>query len=170
MTEIQGAIGIAQIEKYSRCIELRRESAMQLHELLAIEDILAPVGTYPNFLETYFYYCFTFDLTKLSVAGVAITQALEKEGVECDLGYPGAVPVYMYPSIREKKTFGNSGWPFTSPPAREQWDYDLGLCPKAEKIYKETVIMPWNVGLTSGHVNLLAKAILKVFSHYKIQK
>ena len=167
MTEIQAAIGIAQMEKYNRSIERRRASALKLHKLLAVENIITPVGTHRNCKETYFHYCFTFDLTKLKVDGVQIVQALKKEGLECDLGYPGAVPLYMYPSIREKKTFGNSGWPFNAPTARKQWDFNEGLCPQAEKSCKETVILPWNEGLTEQHVHLIATAILKVFSHYK---
>ncbi len=167
MTEIQAAIGIAQMDKYSLCIERRRSSALKLDQRLSVDKSLTPVGTYPNCKHTYFHYCFGFDLSQLKVDGVQIVQALKKEGVECDLGYPGAQPLYMYSPIKEKKTFGNSGLPFTSPPARKQWDYDWGLCPKAEKVCKETVIMPWNEGITEEHVNLLATAILKVFSYYK---
>lgn len=167
MTELQAAVGIAQLAKYPACIERRRESAFLLRDLLAEEDAIRPPGTLPDCEETYFHYCFTFDRSRMLVDGEQIVASLNAEGLECELGYPGTVPLYMYPMIRDKKTYGSSGWPFDSPAARRIWSYDEGLCPEAEKACRRTVVLPWNEGLTEEHVNLIAAAIRKVFSAYK---
>ena len=95
-----------------------------------------------------------------------LVQALLAEGLTCELGYPGPIPLYFYPIIKDKRTFGRSGWPFNSPAARRHWDYQEGLCPQAEKACRETIILPWNEGLGPEHVELMASAIRKVTAAY----
>lgn len=167
MTELQAAVGLAQIEKYGQSIEARRRAAGELDGLLAGQNIIQPVGTLADCKQTYFYYCFTIKFERLRVDGEQVVRALEAEGVGCELGYPGPVPLYMYPVIKDKKTFGESGWPFNSPAARQQWDYGEGLCPQAERACRSTIVLPWNEGLTSKHVRLIAEAIVKVVGAYE---
>ncbi len=167
MTELQAAVGLAQIEKYDQSITARRQRAAELDELLADEDVITSVGTMPDCKQTYFYYCFTLELDKLKVDCSRFVKALSAEGQDCEHGYPGPIPLYRYTMIKDKKTFGNSGWPFDSPAARKKWDYSSSLCPKAEDVCSRTVILPWNEGLRPEHVKLTAEAILKVVNAYK---
>jgi len=168
MTELQAAVGLAQIGKYSRCIEGRRRAAERLNSLLANEEAVKPLGTLPGCTHTYFHYCFTIDLGAMRVDMDTIVNALAAEGLTCELGYPGRIPLYLYPSIRDKKTYGSSGWPFNSPAARRIWDYGEGLCPKAEEACKRTVVLPWNECLTDEHVDLIAAAVRKVLNAYRL--
>ncbi|MFH1616499.1 MAG: DegT/DnrJ/EryC1/StrS family aminotransferase [Planctomycetota bacterium] len=167
MTELQAAVGLAQIEKYNISIDARRRSAAMLDTLLASEDIITPVATLPNCKQTYFYYCFTVDLPRLKVEGQEIADALTAEGLYTELGYPGPIPLYLYPVIKDKQTFGSSAWPFNSPNARKIWNYEQGLCPLAEKACKETIVVPWNEGLKDKDVELIARAIIKIIDNYK---
>jgi dTDP-4-amino-4,6-dideoxygalactose transaminase len=167
MTELQAAVGLAQIDKYTTCIDARCAAAAELDELLAGEEGLRPVETLPECRNTYFYYCFRIDQERLRVDGRQIASALEAEGLEAELGYPGPVPLYLYPMIRDKKTFGRSGWPFTSPAARQSSDYGPGLCPVAERLCTETIVLPWNEGLRSEHVEQIAAAVTKVMEAYR---
>ena len=109
-------------------------------------------------------YCFRHALT---VDGARFAEALAAEGLPCELGYPGPIPLYLYPMIREKKTFGGSGRPFNSPAARKRWDYEPGLCPVAETACGETIVLSWNEGLRSERVDLIARAIRKVTGGFK---
>ena len=102
---------------------------------------------------------------QLRVNGEQFVKILTAEGLECHLGYPGSSPLYStYPVIRERNTFGTSGWPFTNPAARKMWDYPKGLCPVAEKMCQETIVLPWNEGLRSVHVRQIGDAIRKAIS------
>ena len=168
MTELQAAVGVAQVEKYDQCIQARRTAAAQMDEVLAGEDRIRPVGTLPNCRQMYFYYCFTIDLDRLNVDGEKIVAALAAEGLACELGYPGPIPLYAYPMIRDRRTFGKSGWPFTSPAARKQWEYPEGLCPAAETACRQTIVLPWNEGFNRRHVDLMAEAVLKVVRAYAV--
>ena len=58
MTELQAAVGLAQIEKYDVSIGARRKSGGELADMLKDEEALEPVGCLPDCLATYFYFCF----------------------------------------------------------------------------------------------------------------
>jgi perosamine synthetase len=166
MTELQAAVGLAQIEKYPQCIAGRREAAQRLDDNLRGLEVVRPLGTHPDCTQTYFHYGLRVNLDRISVGGPQFAKALEAEGLVCELGYPGEKPLYLYPSIRDKMTFGASGWPFTSPLARKQWDYEPGLCPEAEKSCTDLIVLPWNERLKSEHVDMISDAIHKVCKAY----
>ena len=129
--------------------------------------MVQPVGVLKDCLHTYFHYCFRIEPEHIRVGTDVVVEALKAEGLPCEMGYPGPIPLYLYDMIRNKKTYGSSGWPFNSPAARQKWDYYKGFCPKAEKACLETVVLPWCEGLRAEHVNLMAEAIHKVVSYYK---
>jgi dTDP-4-amino-4,6-dideoxygalactose transaminase len=166
MTELQAAVGLAQIEKCERCVSARRNAAAMLDALLASETAARPLATLPDCRQTYFYYCFRLDLDRLTVDGRQVVEALNAEGLPAELGYPGPIPLYLYPMLRDKKTFGSSGWPFDSPAARRKWTYEPGTCPVAEAACRETVVLPWNEGMRPRHVRLIADAVRKVIGAY----
>ncbi len=167
MTELQAAVGIAQIQKYSISIAARRKAAAELDELLREVEAVEPVGTLENCQQTYFYYAFRLKPERLTVNTETVVEALKAEGLVCEHGYPGPIPLYLYAMIRDQKTFGKSGWPFHAPTARKRWEYREGLCPVAEKCCRETIILPWNERLQNEHVQLIAAALKKVLNVYK---
>ena len=116
----------------------------------------------------FMHYGFRVDAEGLRVDGDGLVRALECEGLEPELGYPGPVPLYLYPVLSDQTTFGSSGWPFTSPAARKVWTHGPGLCPVAEKACRETVVLPWNEGLQTRHVEMIAEAILKVVAAFRV--
>ena len=166
MTELQAAVGLAQCEKYGLCISRRREAAAQLDEMLRGLEGIRPLATLPECKQTYFSYCFRLDPARFRVDAETVVRALRAEGLCCELGYPGQIPLYLYSLIREKKTLGSSGWPFDSPAARGKQVYEPGLCPQAERACRETVVLPWNEGLESSHVDQIGGVIEKVAGAY----
>jgi len=167
MTELQAAVGLAQIQKYPISIKARQDAAVQLDKLLECEIGVTPVSTLPDCEQTYFYYCFRLHPESFRVDTDAVVRALNAEGLAAEHGYPGPIPLYLYEMIRERKTFGRSGWPFDAPTARRRWVYQEGLCPRAEEACRQTVILPWNEGLRSHHVDLIGSAIHKVLNAHR---
>jgi len=168
MTELQAAIGIAQTEKLKIIVENRRKAAMALNSFLSDFDEVQTIRSLPGCIHSYFYVCFTLNLDALRVDSEVFEKALLDEGLECELGYPGPVPLYYYPMIKNKRTFGSSGWPFDSPATQKSWSYPEGLCPEAEKACRSTIVLPWNERLQSKHVELIAEAIHKVIRAYRV--
>lgn len=133
MTELHAAVGLAQIGKHGRSISARRKAAAELGSLPEGEEIVKPVGTLPHCINTFFYYCFTLDTSRLRVDVVDFVKALCAERLGCEHGYPGPAILYMHPVVRDRITFGASGWPFRSPAERLTWTCGEGLCPEAEE-------------------------------------
>jgi dTDP-4-amino-4,6-dideoxygalactose transaminase len=169
MTELQAAVGLAQIGKYDQCLDGRRRAAARLDLLLAEEPAVESVGILPDCAPTYFYYCFRIPPGQLRVGVAEFVAALCAEGVKCEQGYPGPIPLYLYPVVREKRTFGKSGWPFQAPVARRRWEYPPGTCPVAERLCQETVVLPWNERLNFTHIDAIATAVRKVARAYRAQ-
>jgi dTDP-4-amino-4,6-dideoxygalactose transaminase len=165
MTELQAAVGLAQLRKLPAMVEARIAAADHLTARLSDVDV-APAGVLPDSRAVYFYYAFRFEPSRLRVPVKDVMRALVAEGIDGFIGYPGPIPLYRYPVIRNRLTFGSSGWPFTLPGVRRNWDYSDALCPEAEKACAETVCMWWSESLTELHAERIAAAIRKVVSAY----
>lgn len=164
MTELQAAVGLEQLKKLEQFVGARVASADRLTELLADVGV-APVLPLADTVGVYFFYCFRLDPTKLSAPIPEVMKALAAEGIDGFIGYPGQIPLHKYPVIREHKTFGNSGWPFTLEGVRNI-DYDSMLCPEAEHACKETICMWWTDRMEERHLQQISTAIRKVVSAY----
>jgi dTDP-4-amino-4,6-dideoxygalactose transaminase len=159
MSELQGAVALAQLGKVAGSVGRRRERAAQLDRLVAgLPDVSAPIvpeGT----KHSYWLYM-------LQLADAAITPqfgaALQAEGVPCWVQYI-IEPLYMSPVFREPRTYGTSGYPLREPGAQK---FDKGLCPRAEQALLRTIAIHWNENYTEEHVQQIGDAILKVAQHF----
>jgi perosamine synthetase len=165
MTELQAAVGIAQLRKLEGMVEARRQAALYLSELLAGSQV-KPIKILPKTEGTFFFYTFRVDPLALTVPPADVVKALVAEGIDCFLGYPGRIPIYRYPVVKDAITFGTSGFPFTLPDAREPEDYSQPICPVAEQACRETVCIWWNERLRRDHVEQISAAIKKVTQAY----
>lgn len=166
MTELQAAVGIAQMPKYETAITRRRAAGKLLDQRLDQWDFVTRIPGREDSLNTYFQYCFRIDPDRFSVDVRHIVDALNAEGLYSWQGYPGPVPLYRYPVVKDHKTFGHSGYPFTLDKRTRSHSYELGLCPKAERACQETIILPWSEGMTSEEVTIIGDALEKVFTAY----
>lgn len=163
MTEMQAAVGIAQLKKLDKMIECRQNSGERLTELLSgCEGLIPPqVRSYSN--HTYWKYSLKLDMGKLSADLDTISKALNAEGLLCWAGYT-KVPIYMYNVLTIPSTYGRSGYPLTGTGRK----YEQGLCPNAEKDLKEMLVVPISEKYTEEHIALIAEALRKVISYYTI--
>jgi perosamine synthetase len=165
MTELQAAVGLAQLKKLPAMVQARIHAADRLTARLAEVDV-EPAAILPNSRGVFFYYAFRLDPTGLRAPVKEVMRAMSAEGIDGFIGYPGPIPLYRYPVIRERLTFGSSGWPFTLPGVTRNWDYSDSLCPEAEKACAETICMWWSEGLTTAHADRIGDAIEKVVTAY----
>lgn len=162
MTELQAAVGLAQLRKLDEIVTRRRASAERLSDRMHDSEAYAAVPVLPDSFETYFFHAFRIRPEQFSASPAEVIAALQAEGLPCFLGYPGPKVLYKYPVIRDRLTFGSSGWPFNLPGIERNWDYDDNLCPIAERLCQETVVLWWSEGLTTEHADQMADALLKV--------
>lgn len=167
MTELQAAVGLAQLRKLPGLVDARRRAGDRLSQRLSSCRGVQPIVVDPSHMPTYFFYSFNIDLETLSTDGPEFVAALNAEGVSCFLGYPGKIPLYKYPVIREAKTFGSSGLPFTLAAPGRNWNYDDALCPIAEQLCRQTVCLWWNEKFNDAHVEEISHAIQKVADAFR---
>lgn len=160
MTELQAAVARAQLTKLPDVVRRRRRTARRLAEALRR---LPGLGV-PADLDRHAVWLFPVVLDVEAAGGDnrAWAAALAAEGVPVSPGYLSQ-PVYGYPVLAQRRLYGGSGFPFTSPPARTEFTYGPGLCPRAERMIGETLlVVQWNEAYTDSDADEIAAAFARV--------
>jgi perosamine synthetase len=157
MTEVQGAILLAQLGKLEGVVKQRRAMANLLSaQIKDIEGIATPFH-YDGDEHSYWKYCLNVDLNTIPGGPTAVGNALKTLGVASAPRYIQK-PAYECTIFTEQQTFGTSRWPFTL--ARpEAIDYTAAKLPNTYKALAEVLVLPWNEKYTETHVTFLAEAL-----------
>ena len=137
MTELQGAVGIAQLARLRGICNRRNRIGTRLTEgLTGVPGILPPRVTKHGW-HSYWFYMMRVDEAKLSCGNEQFAQALAAEGVPASAGYI-QTPIYNYPILAERKAHpGHPEWPFDPPFRKTPMRYSPGLCPVAEEVLED---------------------------------
>ncbi len=131
MTELQGAVLSAQVDKLPSIIENRQRAggwlARQLQDLPGV--VPPPV---PDEERGHGYWGFPLRIVEeeLGASRDEFREALAAEGVKTDIWI--GKPLYLYDALAEQISFGESHWPFKGA-GNDPGPYRPGLCPNAEK-------------------------------------
>ncbi len=160
MTELQGAVARAQLRKLPGVISNRRRAAERLTRAIAELPglhLAAPVDRH-----SYWLFPLVLDPDVVGATNKEYARALVAQGIPANGGYLDR-PVYLVPALTERRTFGHSGYPLTAPPARAEIRYPAGLCPVAERLIDETlIVLPWNEHYTDADADDIAAGIRRV--------
>lgn len=166
MTELQGAVAVAQLPKLETVVQSRVRRAVELTEKLrGLPGIETPYVN-PRSVHTYWKYCLRVDGETLPGGAVALGSILEKSGIACAPRYIQK-PAFMCQVFQHQRTFGNSHYPFTL--ARpEVLNYDRSLFPGTFAALDGVLVLPWNERYTEEHVNYIADSVREgVYQLYK---
>jgi perosamine synthetase len=119
-TDVQAAIGLAQLEKLDRILELREQAARRYGKLLEdVDGVEAPSAGDNDHKRSWFVYVVTLDP---GLDRAAIMETLRREGI----GTAEYVPcIHLQPYMRERYGFAE------------------GLCPVAEATSSRTMALPF---------------------------
>jgi dTDP-4-amino-4,6-dideoxygalactose transaminase len=165
MTELQGAVALAQTRKAARIVDTRRKLGDHLSSIIEDIDGANPPGTPEDYEHSYWKFPFTIDEETLSISSGEFSSALGAEGIPASHGYI-QIPLYMFPILRDKKTYGSSHCPFECPLHGSQIEYHQGICPNTEEILRRIITLPMNESLSVEDVEDMGRAIGKVAEHY----
>jgi len=119
-TDLQAAIGLAQLEKLDRILELRAAAARRYGELLGnVNGVEPPTPDDPNHRRSWFVYVVKLDR---SLDRSAVMDALRREGIATAEYVPC---IHLQPYMRERFGFAE------------------GLCPIAEETARRTMALPF---------------------------
>ena len=160
MTDLQGAVARAQLEKLDRVVARRRRSAEQLTRLIADVPGLTLPAPLPGATHVYWKYPLVVDPGVISGGSDALGAALKGAGVFCAPRYIQK-PAFQCQVLTERKTYGKSRCPYS---CRERDGggavvYDAADYPGTMRGLERVVVLPWNERYTDEHVGFIAAAV-----------
>jgi perosamine synthetase len=157
MSELQGAVGSAQLEKLEKGVAARIRAAQQLDECLADLDGIETPRVTPGCEHSYWRYCLHVDPGVIPGGPGSVARELASLGVASAPRYIQK-PAFRCAVIAEQRTFGESRFPFTL--ARpEALDYSSEHYPGAFRMLETALVLPWNERYEERHVDALAESV-----------
>jgi 8-amino-3,8-dideoxy-alpha-D-manno-octulosonate transaminase len=157
MTEIAGAIAGVQLGKLPALLASMRVNATRIQASIADCDGITfrrdPGGDGSG--SSIGVFLPTADLA------VRFVQAMCAEGVPVGQLY-GGKPVYLTPSIVDKRTASGKGGPWNCAEHPTSVEYGPGLCPRTEDIAARSVLIPVNAAYTEADCADVTAAVHKV--------
>ena len=123
-TDVQAAIGIAQLEKLDRILERRAAAARRYSDLLAaLASVEAPSSDDDAHRRSWFVYV------------IQLGSDLDRAQVMAELRRNGVATAEYVPCIH------------LQPYMRERYGFGEGMCPTAERIARRTIALPFYTGI-----------------------
>lgn len=157
MNELTAAVGIAQLKKVKNVVKKRHELGEYLTKLLSGINGIRTCPVTPGAVHSYWLYPLYYEGNDLE----QFAKILKQEQVLGSIGYT-VKPIYLCAeSLTVKKTYGNSGYPFTWKDVEKNYEYKEGLCPKAEGTLKHLYCINLNECWTRERIEKTAEGIRK---------
>ncbi len=157
MTELQGAVAVAQLPKLKAVANHRSSMADKLTaKLSGIRGIETPV-VHPGNVCTWWKYCLRVDKSVFPGGPVELAKLLKAKGIASAPRYIQK-PAFACEVIAKQRTFGESRWPFTL--ARpEAVDYSRAKFPGTFEALENVLVLPWNEKYTDEHLDYIADSV-----------
>jgi len=158
MTEMQGAVGLAQLEKVREVVEKRIHLGKLLCSL--IENAPGVTAAMPEEDREVSWWNFIFHVTGHDPD--AFCEALRAEGIPVGCHYIGK-PIFLCGNfLVDKKTYGQSQCPFSCPRTEKEYEYTAQSVPGAVKGLQTVCVMGIHEQMEEEDINDMGKGIQKV--------
>lgn len=166
MTELQGAVALAQLKKLSDVVSIRVSNAAKLNKQLeGLQGISTPT-IYEGNVHTYWKYCIQVHSEALKGGITALSQALRDKGIAVAPHYIQK-PAFQCAVFKDQRTFGNSRFPFTL--ARpEAVDYAPEKFPGTFEALAGILVIAWNEKYTDEHVQYIGDSISEAIKQLSV--
>jgi perosamine synthetase len=144
LTDLQCALGLAQLAKLNRLLERRRAIADRYRAALADVTGLAMPVVRPDVRHAWHLFPVLLQPERLSVDRRTVYSALRAEGIGVSVHY---IPVYWHPYY-------------------QRLGYQKGLCPQAEAAYERLLTLPLFPAMEDPDVADVIAAVRKVIGHF----
>ena len=161
MTELQGAVGLAQLRKLEDIVARRRRNGDLLTQLIGDTPGVNPQRVPPGGELTYWLYAMAVDRDGPYTAQ-QFAEALSAEGVPAGPGYIGKPIFECAEACWTQATFGASRLPYALPQARPGIEYTEQTCPVTRDLLTRMVTLPISEFFTEHDIHDMAAAVSKV--------
>ncbi|MGZ4803561.1 MAG: DegT/DnrJ/EryC1/StrS family aminotransferase [Acidimicrobiia bacterium] len=163
MTELQGAVANAQLDKLESGIEHRIEMAALLtRDLIGVPGI-TPATVREDDVATWWKYALLVDEDVIPGGPAAVAAELRLGGIASAPRYIQK-PAFACRVFTEQRTFGSSRWPFTLARS-DAVDYSPDKFPGTYAFLDSVLVLPWNERYEVQHVEMLGDAIRAAAGH-----
>jgi dTDP-4-amino-4,6-dideoxygalactose transaminase len=164
MTELQGAVALAQLRKLDSIVQRRQSWCGRLTERLKDKT---PAVQLPAVQErgthTYWFYMMRVEPEKLGANADEFAAALKAEGLPAAAHYIGK-PIYQYPLFQNHSAFERGDHPF------KRMDYRGVKNPVAEAILQTCVVLSVNESYSDTDLDETVAGIEKVVTHFQTRR
>ena len=167
LTELQGAVALAQLEKVQDIVESRNRLGTRLNQFLSEIPGVTPQAIHAGRKHAFFLYLFKLDLKALNCTSAEFSEALNAEGVPNKAHLiTGGRPVYLFDIFQNRSAFPGSTFPFTRPDGTGRV-YKKGDCPVAEDAFNCWITMNIYEHYSPLDIEEIAQGIGKVVHYFR---
>jgi dTDP-4-amino-4,6-dideoxygalactose transaminase len=164
MTEIEAAIGVAQLRKLKPILKIRESEIEYLETRLSkLQGLILPYVDQNN-THVYYTYGMRIDPKIIKNTKHEIVEKLNKKGVpNLATKFPN---LHLLPIFQEKIAFGKKGFPWTLPGVRKEISYKKGICPVSENLVDNTFFQFYinDFDLSLENLDFIASSFEEVWS------
>lgn len=155
MTELQGAVALAQLDRLGEFVRHRQEMAEKLTDALSSLPGVTPPKTTPGGSHVYWRYTVEIDEQQADVSLVDLGSKLREVGIAALPRYIQK-PAFECQVLRDKVTFGKSRFPFEGldRPAVEYRPEDF---PNVYRALSRMLVLGWNEKFGDDVVDFIAE-------------
>ena len=165
MTELQGAVAIAQVRKLDSIISRRQSWCGRLTKRLSsLAGLQLPI-VQENGTHSYWFYMMRVDPKALGASTDDFTKAVRAEGVPVSAHYIGK-PIYQYPLFLDHSAFERN----RDQHAYTRLDYAKVKCPVAEAILQTCVVLAVNEAYSDADLDDTVKAFERVVGYFQSKR
>jgi perosamine synthetase len=167
MTDLEAAVGLAQLSKWEEATRVRWRTAAILDATLRELPGFTIQKVRPDCRSTYYVYAYKIDPDVTGVTSYQFAEAVRAEGVpDCHGPYIQGKPLYRYPIFAEEATYGQSKYPFVDEQGHRRIDYNALHLPVVERELPKTGSILFRNSYSDQDARDIAAAMRKVALHY----
>jgi len=166
MTELQGAVALAQLQRLPTICERRTAHGELLTRLTSGLPGFYPQRVPEGARSTYWFFAARIVEAEAGCSPRRFAEAMRAEGIPTGAHYIGR-PIFLYESIRRKQVYGRSHYPWDLQDPAHAVRYEEGECPNCERVLAEMVTLPIHEKFTEADVRDIAAAVEKVISAHQ---
>jgi perosamine synthetase len=168
MTELQGAVAVAQLGKVAGIVDRRNKLGMRLVKGLQGIGGIVPMRIPEHCQHSFFLLVVRLDAKQIKATVPEFCKALDAEGIPNEPNkLTGGMPTYMYDVFQKQSTFPDSKLPFVSKDLWSSASYPKGMCPNAEDAYEHTFNLNITEFYTEKDIDEMVEGVAKVAAHYR---
>ncbi len=160
LNEMQAAVTLVGLKRLRDNVDSRRRSVARiLGQIAGVPGIRIPAAL-PDTKSSYWILHL---FVEQGIDANDVAKALSAEGIPFSAKY--VTPLYTWPVLRDRQTYGSSGFPFNSPYTNRPFDYAPGLCPTFEAAREQLILLSVDEQWSEEDADDVAAAIRKVMAH-----